>query len=206
MPAGTFASTYARIAGLDVEWSLICDEPKRHLGVRVGRHDGLVARTHVATPDSVNLTRRPRPDALERAVAGFAECGATLSGLEPLRIVERQSRNQVSLDIGQRCNVVVETVECDPVVSIVKTREQVRHHGQGVRHRPAERARMQIDVRPVQVNLAIGQTAHAHTGGDHAGGIQAVVADDDDVAAQGDRASREAARGTRATRTPPRPR
>jgi hypothetical protein len=66
----------------------------------------------------------------------------------------------------------------------VQAGEQCGHDGERVRYGAAERARVQVDVRPVQVDLAVGQPAHpgADRGGvpvEHAG-----VTHDHHVAAQ----------------------
>src|SRR5699024_1375343 len=72
----------------------------------------------------------------------------------------------------------------DVVVVVVQSRQEVGHGLEGVGHGATEGAAVQVPVGSVQVDLHVGDPAHAHAHGRDVGRPHGGVGDDDSVAVQ----------------------
>ena len=85
VPGGTCAPRWRVTSATTSSRILVGHQPAGDLGVGLGRDHGLLPRPLVAAPHAVDLERRPRPLALERGVAGLAECGGRADLLRDTR-------------------------------------------------------------------------------------------------------------------------
>ena len=163
---------------------LVGDQPERHLGVGLGRDDGLGADPGEAAPDAVDVGRGPARHPLqgrEPVLAGqVADPG---DGLELLG-VEGQGGEVGPLLVGQVDDVVVPAGDRDATGRVLEPGQQRDQLGDGVGDRAPERARVQVGRGGAQVDLEVDEPAHRrdqrrHVLGDHPG-----VGDEDQVAGQ----------------------
>ena len=183
-PSGVLAATYSRKASPTSAGSWSATSRKETLACAARGMMVLEPGPGVAAPHPVDLGGRPGPDPLQRAEALLAVGRATLARLgEPPLLVERQPGQQVSFLLRQRQYPVVEPGQGDPALLVVQPGQQARHCVQRVGHAAAERAGVQVPVRPGHVN-SIGISPRMPVNGRHAGGPHRRVADHDQVARQ----------------------
>ncbi len=140
---------------------LVGHQAHAHLGHRHGRQHRLRALSREPGQQAVHLEGRPRPDALERRVAAFAEQLRRAQFLAVLLLVERQLRQLVPFCVAQRPHIVIEARDPDAPTLVLHLRQHLRQHHRGVGHRAAKRTRVQVGLRAAKVDLEVRQAAQA---------------------------------------------
>lgn len=163
---------------LDAVGVLARDQPEADLHQGGGRDDGLASGALVAAADAVDLGGGAGPDAFERGVAGLARRRAGFGGAQPGGLVEGQLREERALGVGEFGHTVVETGDRDPAVRVVQRCDEPGDGGRRVGDRAAERTGVDVLLGAVQLDLALGEAAHA--GADRGGRLvpHAGVGDD----------------------------
>ena len=99
----------------------------------------------------------------------------------PRLVVERKGRECVALRIGQTDDVVVEARDADPPVGALERSDDLGERVSRVLDRPAERPRMEVDRRALDVDLDVGVAAQPDGDRRQVALEEAGVADDGDV-------------------------
>lgn len=166
---------------LDAVGVLAGDQPEADLHQGGGRNDRLASGALVAASDAVDLGGGAGPDAFQRGVSGLARCRAGLGGAQPGGLVEGQLGEERALAVGELGHTVVETRDRDPAVRVVQRGDEPGDGGRRVGYRAAERTGVDVLLGAVQLDLALGEAAHA--GADRGGRLvpHAGVGDDHGV-------------------------
>ena len=140
---------------------LISDEATAHFGKRIGRQDRLGALACIASPYTTDIERRPAGVTLERAVALFAEDVADADGPVVGLLVEGYLRYHGAFGFGDRQHIVVEMRDSDPSVVVHYLGEHLAEGIEGVLDGSAEVPRVEVTVRPIDLDLPIGESTKA---------------------------------------------
>ena len=102
-----------------------------------------------AAGDGVHVERRPRPQALERRVAGLAVKRGHTDFRAVGVLVERDARDRLAVGCGERPHAVVEAGHGDGSVRVVQAGEDPRERVVRVLHRATVAAGVQVGGRSV---------------------------------------------------------
>src|SRR3990167_8679592 len=145
----------------DLGRNLVGHQAGGELGGGFRADDGLGAFAGVAAVDAVDLERGPRPDALDRGEAFFADELRCPGGLLEALVAEGQLLQLLALRLGEGPHVPVEAGDGDAAVLVVELRHHLVEDSAGVGDAAAEGARVQVDRGAGDFNLEVAQAPQA---------------------------------------------
>ena len=140
---------------------LMRNQSHRNLGRRFRRNHRLGPFARVAAPDAVYVERGTHAGTFERRVARLALHVADRERLLVRREAERSPVEGPPFGGSKFPHVVVESGDRHAPLGVGQLRHQTRQHVGRVGHRTAEQPRMEVLVRPLHLDLHVGQAAQA---------------------------------------------
>src|SRR5438105_2687853 len=114
----------------------------------------------VTAPDSIDLSSRPRPDALQGIVADFAEKSGHACFVENQFVaIDGKLSPRLALPIFQRLHPIVKACDGHTTLAIVKCGQQLRESDDRICNRSAKNARVQIHFGTSYLDLERGYSA-----------------------------------------------